>query len=240
MNDSGIYDDGQISRESSVIRMPSEKRSDLAISVREEASPDLSSVNEEAGMAGSKLAAPRSRLLLPGSERQSSFIQITRKSEAPIPNKAASNIQKPFQRERSFVETNFVQTPKTSNITQILPEIGPEGSSASTPGPGSGGKSSATGSPALTQVILSDKLEEKITNIQLQQEITKYKDDMKDNQEELNTLKVKRAQQMEENKPKPVPPSPGKKRRKIEGINNKKRRKNEEDHNDHSYVIRSR
>jgi hypothetical protein len=27
-----------------------------------------------------------------------------------------------FQRERSFVETNFVQTPRTgSNVTQILP-----------------------------------------------------------------------------------------------------------------------
>ena len=227
-------------QKSDLSRGPSRQKSDLATPVREKASPELGSVNEEAGMAGSKLATPRSRLPLPGSGRQPSFTQITRKSEAPIPNKAASNIQKPFQRERSFVETNFVQTPKTSNITQILPDTGPGGSSASTPGPGSGGKSSATGSPALTQVILSDKLEEKITNIQLQQEITNYKDDMKDNQEELNTLKVKRAQQMEENKPKPVPPSPGKKRRKIEGINNKKRRKNEEDHNDHSYVIRSR
>jgi len=184
-------------QKSDLSRGPSRQKSDLATPVREKASPELGSVNEEAGMAGSKLATPRSRLPLPGSGRQPSFTQITRKSEAPIPNKAVSNIQQPFQRERSFVETNFVQTPKTSNITQILPETGPGGSSASTPGPGSGGKSSATGSPALTQVILSDKLEEKITNIQLQQEITNYKDDMKDLQERLDTLKVKRAQDKE-------------------------------------------
>ena len=44
------------------------------------------------------------------------------------------------------------------------------------------------------QVILSDKMEEKINNMQLQQEINNYKDDMKDLQEKLDTLKVKRAQ----------------------------------------------
>ena len=145
MNDSGIYDDGQMSRESSLIRISSRQKSDLATPPTEEASADLSSVNEEAGMAaGSKL---------------------TRKFKAP------------FQRKRSFVETNFVQTPETSNITHMLPETGPGGSRASTPGLGTGGKSSAS---------------ERITNIQLQQEITSYKDD---------------------NKPKPVP---RKKRRKYE------------------------
>ena len=184
MNDSGIYDDGQMSRESSVIRMPSEQQSYLR------------SINKEAGMAGSKLATMRSRLPVPKCRRQPSFTQITRKSEAPIPNNAVSNIQQPFQRERSFVETNFVQTPKTSNITQILPAMGPGGGSTSTQGPGSEGKSLATGSPTLTQVILSDKMEEKITNIQL-------------------------------------------KRRKIEGMNNRKRRKNEV-HIDHNYVTKSR
>ena len=99
MNDSGIFDDGQMSRESSVTRMPSKQKSDLVTPIGEEASPDLS-VTKEAGMAMSKLATPSSRL------------------PAPIPNKAVSNIQQPFHREKSFVETNFVQTPKTSNITQ--------------------------------------------------------------------------------------------------------------------------
>ena len=72
------------------------------------------------------------------------------------------------------METNFVQTPKTTNITQILPE-----SSVSSP------KTSSSGSPTLSQVILSDKMEEKISNMQLQQEINNYKDDMKDLQTEL-------------------------------------------------------
>ena len=157
MNDSGIFDDGQMSRESSVIRMPSRQKSDLVTPLMEEASPDFSSVNEEAGMVGSKLqlATPRSRLPLPGSGSKPSFTHITRKSKAPIPNKAVSNIQQPFQREKSFVETNFVQTTKSSNITRILPVSEPGGSGASTPGSESGGKGSATGSPALTEVILS-------------------------------------------------------------------------------------
>ena len=117
MNDSGIYDDGQMSREASVTRMPSEPKTDLG------------STNKESGMSG--------------------------------------NIQQPFQRERSIVETNFVKTPNTSDITQILPAMGSGEGSASTPGPGSGGKSSANGSPTLTQVILSDKMEENVTNKQL-------------------------------------------------------------------------
>merc|ERR1719336_2422340 len=40
-------------------------------------------------------------------------------------------------------------------------------------------------------------MEEKINNIQLQQEINNYKDDMKDLQEKFETLKVKRAQDKE-------------------------------------------
>ena len=74
-----------------------------------------------------------------------------------------------FQRERSFVETNFVQTPKGSGVTQILPEP-KSGAKASS----SAGSSSAA-SPTLSTVILSDKMEEKIAAIQLQQEINNYK-----------------------------------------------------------------
>ena len=58
---------------------------------------------------------------------------------------------------------------------------------------GSGG-SSAAGSPTLSTVILSDKMEEKIAAIQLQQEINNYKEDIKDLGEKVDTLKVKRAQ----------------------------------------------
>ena len=95
-----------------------------------------------------------------------------------------------FQRERSFVETNFVQTPKGSGVTQILPE--PK-SGAKASSSGSGGSSSAA-SPTLSTVILSDKMEEKIAAIQLQQEINNYKEEIKDLGEKVDTLKVKRAQ----------------------------------------------
>merc|ERR1719341_3095900 len=43
-------------------------------------------------------------------------------------------------------------------------------------------------------VILSDKMEEKIAAIQLQQEINNYKEEIKDLGEKVDTLKVKRAQ----------------------------------------------
>ena len=95
-----------------------------------------------------------------------------------------------FQRERSFVETNFVQTPKGSGVTQILPEP-KSGTKAGSSG--SGGSSSAA-SPTLSTVILSDKMEEKIAAIQLQQEINNYKEEIKDLGEKVDTLKVKRAQ----------------------------------------------
>merc|ERR1711913_28528 len=85
-----------------------------------------------------------------------------------------------FQRERSFVETNFVQTPKTTNVTQILPPAQGAGVVA-----GGGG-----GSPALSTVILSEKMEEKIALMQLQQEIAASKEENRDLQEKLETLKV--------------------------------------------------
>ena len=106
-------------QKSDLSRGPHRQKSDLSTPTREKQdSSDLAAVNEdskETPSLGSKLATPRSRLPLPGSGRQPSFTQITRKTETP---KTASSSQQPFQRERSFVETNFVQTPKVSNITQ--------------------------------------------------------------------------------------------------------------------------
>ena len=181
-------------QKSDLSRGPARQKSDLSTPQREKAeSKDLASVNEdskETASLGSKLATPRSRLPLPGSGRQPSFTQISRKTETP---KSTSSNQQPFQRERSFVETNFVQTPKMSNITQILPEP------VSTPvSAGKAGGRGEQGTPGgLAQVILSEKVEDKITNIQLQQEITNYKEDLKDLQEKLDTLKVKRSQDKE-------------------------------------------
>ena len=145
---------------------------------------------KEAPSINSKLATPRSCPPLPDSGQQPSFTNITRKTvETPKPASA----QQPFQRERSFVETNF----QTSNITQILPE------GSKTPGKDSKISSTADSSgasPTLTQVILSDKMEDKIAAIHLQQEINNYKDEIKDYQEKVETLKGKRAQDKEKMK----------------------------------------
>eukprot|EP00090_Calanus_glacialis_P001815 TRINITY_DN11349_c0_g1_i1.p1 TRINITY_DN11349_c0_g1~~TRINITY_DN11349_c0_g1_i1.p1 ORF type:complete len:1330 (-),score=541.02 TRINITY_DN11349_c0_g1_i1:124-4113(-) len=188
-------------RQKSDLATPKRQKSDLA---KTPADPNkqesLESVSEEtkeapsAAAINSKLATPRSRLPLPGSGRQPSFTNITRKTvETPKPASA----QQPFQRERSFVETNFVQTPKTSNITQILPEGSKTPSSHSKV---ASSASSVAASPTLTQVILSDKMEDKIAAIHLQQEINNYKDEIKDYQEKVETLKVKRAQDKEKMK----------------------------------------
>ena len=91
-------------------------------------------------------------------------------------------------REHSFVEMNFVQTPKTSGVTQILPEPISRGSLGRTNS--STGASSVAGSPTLSTVILSEKMEEKIAAIQLQQEVNNYKGEIQDLGEKLETLKV--------------------------------------------------
>jgi len=188
-------------RQKSDLSTPKRQKSDLAKTPADSNKQEsLESVSEEiketptAASINSKLANPRSRLPLPGSGRQPSFTNITRKSvETPKP----ASSQQPFQRERSFVETNFVQTPKSSNITQILPESSKTPSSVSKV---ASSASSSAASPTLTQVILSDKMEDKIAAIHLQQEINNYKDEIKDYQEKVETLKVKRAQDKEKMK----------------------------------------
>ncbi len=42
-------------------------------------------------------------------------------------------------------------------------------------------------------MLLSDKMEEKVQQIQLQQEISNYKDEIRDLQEKLETLKVRKG-----------------------------------------------
>ena len=56
--------------------------------------------------------------------------------------------------------------------------------------PGGAGAVAGSGSPALSTVILSEKMEEKIAVIQLQQELSSAKEEVRDLQEKLETLKV--------------------------------------------------
>ncbi len=46
--------------------------------------------------------------------------------------------------------------------------------------------------PWFSTVLLSDKMEEKVQQIQIQQEISNYKDEIRDLQEKLETLKVRK------------------------------------------------
>jgi hypothetical protein len=47
--------------------------------------------------------------------------------------------------------------------------------------------------PWFSTVLLSDKMEEKVQQIQFQQEIANYKDEIRDLQEKLETLKVRKG-----------------------------------------------
>ena len=121
---------GNLSREGSgMVRTPRQK-SDLSrtgtptsrqnsdLSRTSPGGESLSSLPTPA--TGSKLPG-RSRLPLPGAGRQPSFTNISRKSQDKEGMATPKQEKQAFQRERSFVETNFVQTPKTTNVTQILP-----------------------------------------------------------------------------------------------------------------------
>jgi hypothetical protein len=52
---------------------------------------------------------------------------------------------------------------------------------------------SKTFCPWFSTVLLSDKMEEKVQQIQFQQEISNYKDEIRDLQEKLETLKVRKG-----------------------------------------------
>jgi dynactin 1 len=89
-----------------------------------------------------------------------------------------------LQRERSFIETNFVETLKQP---QLL--VTPQAPSSRVMG------SPASSSPAANAatIKMAERLEEKAANFATSQELVKAKDDIIDLTEKLETMKVKRA-----------------------------------------------
>ena len=91
-------------------------------------------------------------------------------------------------RERSFIETNFVETLKQPQIQVQTPPQRIMGSSAA---------ASPTSPAALATQKMAERLEEKAANIAQGQELVKAKDEIIDLKEKLETLKLKRARDQE-------------------------------------------
>ena len=94
-------------------------------------------------------------------------------------------------RERSFIETNFVETLKQPQIQVQTPPQRIMTSAMETPSPAS--TSSIMSSPmALASQKMAERLEEKAASFAQGQELSKAKDEIIDLKEKLETLKVKR------------------------------------------------
>lgn len=93
-----------------------------------------------------------------------------------------------LRKERSFIEKNFVET-----LNQPQPKMTP-----GTPVSSSKSSSSApTPQPFVASPALTERLEEKVANLQAQQELQKANESIRDLEEKLETLKVKRAKDQE-------------------------------------------
>ena len=152
------------------------------------------SPNEPTGLKKPGIPTPsmsaKSRLPTPGSGptggRSPSFTNLKLKKDR---SSMGQGQNQSMTRERSFIETNFVETLKQPQIQ------------VQTPAPQRIMGSSAAASPASPAVLatqkMADRLEEKAANIAQGQELVKAKDEVIDLKEKLETLKLKRAKDQE-------------------------------------------
>ena len=88
-----------------------------------------------------------------------------------------------IQRERSFVEPNFVETFKPPQV-QVQPFSG-------------SGDTKASPQASAAAAKISERLEEKVAHLHTQQELATLKEETDDLKEKLETLKIKRAKDLE-------------------------------------------
>ena len=138
---------------------------------------------------GSKLPTPGSGPT--GQGRSPSFTNLKLSKDRSGPGIQG---QSSMQRERSFVERNFVETLKQPQIKVETPS--PVSSRVMGSSPASGAASTASPAALATQKM-AERLEEKAANLATSQELSKAKDEIIDLNEKLETLKVKRAKDQE-------------------------------------------
>ena len=166
-------------------------------------SPMESGLKKPGIPAPSSAGGVKSRLPTPGSGptggRSPSFTNLKMKERG----RQGSQQSISMQRERSFVETNFVETLKQPQI-QVTPQRAmgsPAVATSKIAASSSASPSLAAASPsnvtmAATQKM-AERLEEKAASIAQSQELAKAKDEIVDLTEKLETLKVKRAKDQE-------------------------------------------
>ena len=133
---------------------------------------------------GSKLPTPGSG---PTGGRSPSFTNLKLSKDRSGHGQAQS-----MQRERSFVERNFVRSTEQPQIKVETPSRVMMGS------PALAASAASTSSPAaMATQKMAERLEEKAANLATSQELSKAKDEIIDLNEKLETLKVKRAKDQE-------------------------------------------
>ena len=133
---------------------------------------------------GSKLPTPGSG---PTGGRSPSFTNLKLSKDRSGHGQAQS-----MQRERSFVERNFVRSTEQPQIKVETPSRVMMGS------PALAASAASTSSPAaIATQKMAERLEEKAANLATSQELSKAKDEIIDLNEKLETLKVKRAKDQE-------------------------------------------
>ena len=164
-------------------------------------SPMESGLKKPGIPAPSSAGGVKSRLPTPGSGptggRSPSFTNLKMKERG----RQGSQQSISMQRERSFVETNFVETLKQPQI-QVTPQraMGSPAVAtskiAATPASSSAAASPSNVAMEATQ-RMAERLEEKAASIAQSQELAKAKDEIVDLTEKLETLKLKRAKDQE-------------------------------------------
>ncbi len=149
------------------------------------------------GPGSSSSSRQSSRLPTPGSgptgTRQPSFTNLKLKDRSSMQSQSQS-----FTRERSFVETNFVESLKQPQVQVQAPST-PAGQRIMA-SPASSSSASSSPAVALATQKMAERLEEKAANIAQGQELSKAKDEIIDLKEKLETLKLKRAKDAEKMK----------------------------------------
>ncbi|TRY77114.1 hypothetical protein TCAL_00046, partial [Tigriopus californicus] len=133
-----------------------------------------------------------SRLPMPGKGPTGSRSPSYTNLKAAKAQKEAVTPHAGMRKERSFVEKDFVETRKQTQPTMTTPSTTASGSPRTSISGTPGGGAIHAGSPAL-----NDRLEEKVANLQAQQELMASQETIRDLEEKLETLKIKRAKDQE-------------------------------------------
>ncbi len=154
--------------------------------------PTSKSAIPKPGAAG---AVTGSRLPMPGrgptGNRSPSFTNL---KAAKSPKEIATPAPK---KERSFVEKDFQQTVAASASTSSQRKSGSPASTASASAAAAAAASPAVASAAVAATGMTERMEDKVATIQAQQELLHTREVVRDLEEKLETLRIKRAKDQE-------------------------------------------